>query len=123
MPAAGAEEAPPSGAGEVLEPRPESADRKDGGETRHSGHKGAGGADGAGGDDRANSSEGTAKKRSHAKKAPKVKKISTDPEMDLTLGLPELEEYNKGVDERDDDDVEKMVKHLKPKPKKKKKKK
>ena len=37
----------------------------------------------------------------------------------LTMGLPELQEYNKGVDERDDYDVEKIVKP--PKTKKKKK--
>lgn len=37
----------------------------------------------------------------------------------LTIGLPELQEYDKGVDERDDDDVEKVVKP--PKTKKKKK--
>ena len=37
----------------------------------------------------------------------------------LTMGLPELLEYNKGVDERDDYDVEKIVKP--PKTKKKKK--
>ncbi len=47
------------------------------------------------------------------------KDAPADPEEGLTMGLPELEEYNKGVDERDDYDVEKMMKPLKVKKKKK----
>ncbi len=55
------------------------------------------------------------------KKSLKPAKPAADPEEELTTGLPELHEYNKGVDERDDYDVEKVVKAPKTKKKKKKK--
>ncbi len=42
-----------------------------------------------------------------------------DPEDELTTGLLELREYNKGVDERDDDDPERIVRHHKPQKSKK----
>ncbi len=67
--------------------------------------------------------DGAKKGRPHGgrKKAPKLRKPAADPEEELTTGLPELHEYNKGVDERDDYDAEKVTKPLKAKKKKKKK--
>ena len=47
--------------------------------------------------------------------------MTASPDDEMTTGLPELREYNQGVDERDDDDVEKMIRPAKLKKKKKKK--